>query len=104
MSWYIFIDENVKKSGFFHFIIALEGSKRDVKRALLAGFEACFQLQVTLENFLDVFRPQPRYLKYPPSVDLQDGTNYMTHRHFKHIIFAIPSTPPAKSRIRNSLL
>ena len=73
--------------------MALEGSKRDVKRALLAGFEACFQLQVTLENFLDVFRPQQRYLKYPRSVDLQDGTNYMTHRHFKHIIFAIPSPP-----------
>ena len=70
----------MKKSGFFHFIIALEGSKRDVKRALLAGFEACFELQVTLENFLDVFRPQPRYLKYPPRVDLQVDINHMTHK------------------------
>ena len=84
----------MNQSGFFRFIIALEGFKRDVKSALLAGFEACFQLQVTLENFLDVFRPQPRYLKCPPSVDLQGGTNYMTHRHFKHIIFAIRSPLP----------
>ena len=69
----------MKKSEFFHFIIALEGSKRDVKRALLAGFEACFQLQVTLEHFLDVFRPQPRYLKCPPSVDLQADIDYIIH-------------------------
>ena len=69
----------MKKSRFFDFIIASEGCKRDAKRALLGGFGACFQLQVTLENFLEVFRPQPRYLKYPPSVDLQADINYMTH-------------------------
>ena len=69
----------MKSSRFFDFIIASEGCKRDAKRALLGGFGAYFQLQVTLENFLEVFRPQPRYLKYSPSVDLQDDINYMTH-------------------------
>ena len=94
----------MKKSRFSDFIIASEGSKRVGKRALFGGFEACFQLQVTLENFLEVFRPQPRYLKYPRSVDVQADINYMAHRCFKHVIFAIEVTPPAKSRIRNSVL
>ena len=93
MSCSIFIDGNVKKSRFSDFIIASEGSKRGGKIAFFGGFGACFQLQVTLENFLEVFRPQPRYLKYPRSVDVQADINYMAHRCFKHIIFAIEVTP-----------
>ena len=64
-----------------------------MKRALLSGFGACFELQVPVKNFLEVFKPQPRYLKYPLCVDLKADTNYMTHRHFKHIIFEIQVTP-----------
>ena len=79
MSCSIFIDGNVKKSRFFDFIITSEGFQRAVKRALLSGFGACFELQVTLKNFLEVFRPQPRYLKYPLSVDLQADINYIIH-------------------------
>ena len=65
MSCSLFIDANVKMSKFFDFIITSEGSERAAKTALLSGFGACFELQVTLKNFLEVFRPQPRYLKNP---------------------------------------
>ena len=93
----------MKKRRFFDFIITSEDFQRAVKRALLSGFGACFELQVPLKNFLEVLRPQPRYLKYPPCVDLQADINCMTHRCFKHIIYAILLTPLSKCYFWSSL-
>ena len=104
MPCWIFIDGNVKKSRFFDFIITSEGSQRAVKRAFLSGFEVRFELEVTLKIFLEALGPQPRYLKYPPSVHLQADINYITHGCFKHIIFSILLTPLSKWYFWSSLL
>ena len=83
--------------------LSLQKTKRAVKRALLSGFGACFELQMPLKNFLEVLRPQPRYLKYPPCVDLQVDINYITQGCFKHIIFPILLTPLSKCYFESSL-
>ena len=73
----------MKKSKFLNFIINPEGFQKALKRALFSGFGACFELQVTLKIFLEVLGPQPRYLKYPSSVDLHDDIKIIVIRHIE---------------------
>ena len=62
-----FIDGNVKKSRFCDFIIASEGSKGDVKRALLAVLEHVFNfdLRVSRLQTAEINKKQCVGLRFP---------------------------------------